>query len=76
MRSFREAVTLRPRAFRAVSHGDCRSWPLGERRQNRKAGIEVWPRTGATRLYRIAYPKPTEDAMDAAREQAKTASRS
>jgi hypothetical protein len=39
--------------------------------KNRKTGIEVWARTGATRLYRIAYSKPTEEAMDAAREQAK-----
>ena len=39
--------------------------------KNRKCGIEVWARTGATRLYRIPYSKPTEDAMDEAREQAK-----
>ena len=39
--------------------------------QNRKSGIEVWVRTGGTRLYRIPYAKPTEEAMDQAREQAK-----
>jgi len=36
-----------------------------------KAGIEIWAQNGDTRLYRIAYSKPAEEAMDKAREQAK-----
>jgi hypothetical protein len=38
---------------------------------NRKTGIEVWVRTAGTRLYRIPYSKPAEEAMDRAREQAR-----
>jgi len=40
--------------------------------QNHKAAIEVWTKAGKTRLYRIAYSKSAESAMDNAREQAKT----
>ena len=36
-----------------------------------KAGIDVWAQTANTRLYRIPYSKPAEQAMDQAREQAK-----
>ena len=39
--------------------------------KKRKAGIDVWAQTGNTRLYRIPYSKPAEQAMDQAREQAK-----
>jgi hypothetical protein len=39
--------------------------------KKRKAGIDVWAQTEGTRLYRIPYSKPTEQAMDKAREQAK-----
>jgi len=39
--------------------------------KKRKAGIEIWAQNGDTRLYRIAYSKPAEEAMDKAREQAK-----
>jgi len=39
--------------------------------KNRKTGIEVWVRASATRLYRIPYSRPTEQAMDHAREEAK-----
>jgi hypothetical protein len=37
----------------------------------RKTGIEVWAQTVNTRLYRIPYSKPVEEAMNQAREQAK-----
>jgi len=40
--------------------------------KNHKTAIEVWTKAGKTRLYRIAYSKATEGAMDAAREQAKS----
>jgi hypothetical protein len=40
--------------------------------KKRKAGIDVWAQTGSTRLYRIPYSKPAEQAMDQAREQAKS----
>ena len=36
-----------------------------------KTGIEVWAQTSSSRLYRIPYSKPVEEAMDQAREQAK-----
>jgi hypothetical protein len=39
--------------------------------KKRKTGIEVWVQTASTRLYRIPYSKPVEEAMDKAREQAK-----
>ena len=39
--------------------------------KKRKAGIDVWAQTGNTRLYRIPYSRPAEQAMDQAREQAK-----
>lgn len=37
----------------------------------RKTGIEVWARTGGTRLYRIPYTKGMEKSMDEAREHGK-----
>lgn len=37
-----------------------------------KAGIEVWAQAARTRLYRIPYSKPMEEALDRAREQAKS----
>ena len=40
--------------------------------QNHKTAIEVWTKSGKTRLYRITYSKSAEGAMDAAREQAKS----
>ena len=40
--------------------------------KNRKAGLEVWAREAATRLYRIGYSKPMEQALDHAREQARS----
>jgi len=39
--------------------------------KNHKTAIEVWTKAGKTRLYRIAYSKSAESAMDGAREQAK-----
>ena len=39
--------------------------------RNRKTGIEVWAKSAGTRLYRIAYSRSAEGAMDVAREQAK-----
>src|SRR5215467_7606817 len=35
--------------------------------KNHKSAIEVWTKAGKTRLYRIAYTKAAETAMDAAR---------
>lgn len=40
--------------------------------KNRKAGLEVWTREAATRLYRIGYSKPMEQALDRAHEQARS----
>lgn len=37
--------------------------------ENRKAGIEVWAQSARTRLYRIAYSKPMEKALERAQEQ-------
>jgi hypothetical protein len=37
----------------------------------RKTGIEVWGRSARTRLYRIPYSRPMEQALDRARDQAK-----
>jgi len=37
-----------------------------------KAGIEVWAQAARTRLYRIPYSKPMEQALERAREQAKS----
>jgi hypothetical protein len=37
----------------------------------RKTGIEVWAQESGTRLYRIPYSKPMEQALDHARDQAK-----
>jgi len=39
--------------------------------RNRKTGIEVWAKSAGTRLYRVAYSRSAEGAMDVAREQAK-----
>jgi hypothetical protein len=39
--------------------------------QKHKAGIEVWVRVAETRLYRIPYTRPMEEALDHAREQSK-----
>jgi len=35
----------------------------------KKVGIEVWAQVGSTRLYRLAYSKPLEEAMEKAKEQ-------
>lgn len=40
--------------------------------KQRKAGIEVWARAARTRLYRIPYTKPMEEALNRAREQSKS----
>jgi hypothetical protein len=37
--------------------------------QNQKSGIEVWARTGETRLYRIPYSRTAEQAVDQAHER-------
>lgn len=37
-----------------------------------KAGIEVWAQAARTRLYRIPYSKPMEQALERAREQSKS----
>lgn len=37
-----------------------------------KAGIEVWTQAARTRLYRIPYSKPMEQALERARQQAKS----
>ncbi len=40
--------------------------------QKHKAGIEVWTQSARTRLYRIPYSKPMEQALERAHEQAKS----
>ncbi|HXS54174.1 MAG TPA: hypothetical protein VN782_16675 [Usitatibacter sp.] len=40
--------------------------------QQHKAGIEVWAQAARTRLYRIPYSKPMEEALNRAHEQAKS----
>lgn len=37
-----------------------------------KAGIEVWTQAARTRLYRIPYSRPMEQALERAHEQAKS----
>lgn len=40
--------------------------------RNHKAGIEVWAREVRTRLYRIPYSKPMEEALEQAQEESKS----